>query len=298
MQQMLKRAAALAHGLAASHRRLASPYLAAFRLAKCLPDAGWKKFVLNSLNAVEWPPLTLPPARVELLRGVAVSIVPHAHEFDFASHLYRRLDYEPELATWIAGRSYDDVLEIGANVGVYTLFFSKLWPEAKIYSFEPSRTAYLRLQTNLALNHCSNVVTFNCAVAPTTGVIDFYEPFDHLTNGSLNRQFAAQFSNVVAHTKVLSMGGSQIASLFSGGRRLLLKIDVEGAEPVVINAISEIIRARRPDIVLEVLPEVVEELNRVDLFSDYQRFQLSGQALAKVDSFTAGSIRDFVLLPR
>jgi FkbM family methyltransferase len=298
MHKCLKRTAVAIHYLAGIHPRIASAYLRMFRLTKWLPDGQWKKFVWNSLVSADWPPVELPPARMKLPSGVSVSIIPHLGEFDFASHLYKQISYEPEVALWLSQRSYDAVLEIGANVGFYTLFFSALWPHAKIYAFEPSRTAYLRLQANLELNRCANVFSFNCAVAAASGILDFYEPKDHLTNGSLERNFAAGFSTEVTQTKVLAISGLEIAGLLPGPTRLLLKIDVEGSEPAVVRAIGQTILRHRPDIVLEVLSPTIEELNRVELLREYEYFQLTGQGLVQTDSFQTGPGRDYVLLPR
>jgi len=51
---------------------------------------------------------------------VNVSIVPHLGEFDFAAHICRRMKYEREVVSWLSDRQYDFVIEIGANVGIYT----------------------------------------------------------------------------------------------------------------------------------------------------------------------------------
>src|SRR5205814_738646 len=151
-------------------------YVGLFRALKLLPDGHWKEFVLNSLQSIRWPDLEIRPSTVNLTSEIRAAISPHLGEFDFAAHLCRRLDYEHQTASWFAGRSYDTIVEIGANVGFYTLIFSKLFPETRVYSFEPSTAAYQRLLKNLAANGCRNVVPFNCAVASEAGFVNFYEP--------------------------------------------------------------------------------------------------------------------------
>ena len=57
------------------------------------------------------------------------------------------------------------VIDVGANIGVYTLYFSKLVrSEGNVYSFEPAEGNYNLLQNNIQLNNCNNVTTYYNAV--------------------------------------------------------------------------------------------------------------------------------------
>jgi len=227
-------------------------------------------------------------------------MTPHIAEFDFSAHMCRRLNYETHTASWFAGRRYDTIIEVGANVGFYTLLFSKLFQEANIYSFEPSRTAYQRLLENVAANHCQNVFPFNCAVASKAGFLDFYEPAGHLTNGSLDASFAEIFAADVQATKVASISGAEIQHLCRNTKRLLLKIDAEGAEPIVVRTLQSIIVSSLPDIVIEVLPSAAHDLNEIDCFRLYRLFQLTTDGPVERHEFTSGFDRgrDYALVPR
>jgi hypothetical protein len=129
MRQVVKSLARVAHRAATSNAHVAASYLSLFRLLKLMPDGTWKAFVFNSLQSVEWPDLVLPRTKVCLAPGVQVAMTPHLGEFDFAAHIYRRLNYERETVSWFAGRQYDTIIEIGANVGFYTLLFRSCFPE-------------------------------------------------------------------------------------------------------------------------------------------------------------------------
>lgn len=298
MHQTLKRIASSLHSLAATHGQLAVPYLLAFRLAKYLPDARWKNYVVNSLQSVEWPVVELPPARINVQGKVAFRIVPHLDDWDFAAHLYQDIGYEAEIVSWISNRQYEIVIEVGANFGIYSILFSKIWPAARVYSFEPSRTAYHRLLRNLACNDCRNVFAFNSAVSSESGLVDFYEPQGHLANGSLDRKFAANFANNVAATKVVAMSGCELKKLFSGGQRALIKIDVEGMEPTVLRALQPILATERPDVVIEVLEPTVDELNRLEFLRTYQLFHLTPGGPIERQEFIPSEHRDYALIPR
>lgn len=173
-------------------------------------------------------------------------------------------------------------------------------PEANIYSFEPSRTAYQRLLENLKAKDCKNVLVFNCAVASEAGFVDFYEPAGHLSNGSLDRSFAALFAADVARTKVASVSGAEIARLCSNSTSLLLKIDVEGAEPIVVRALESLISSKQPEIVIEVgLAEASTDLNGIECLHSYRLFQLTPDGPLERKSFVSDLQRgrDYGLVP-
>lgn len=49
------------------------------------------------------------------------------------------------------------IIDAGANIGMYTVPFSKLVPQGKVYAFEPTDTMQM-LKANLAYNHCDDNV--------------------------------------------------------------------------------------------------------------------------------------------
>src|ERR1041384_6976516 len=175
MHKSLKVIAMLLHRSVGWSRRLSARYIGCIGWAmKQLPDGEWKAYVINSLRAAPWPQgIELSPVTVSLGGLADVCLVPHLQEFGFTAIAYRVLPYEPEVFTWLLHRRYDVVLEIGANVGVFSLFLAAGQPEAAIYVFEPAREAYRRLLQNIQLNGRSNLQAFNCAVAPKSGFLDF-----------------------------------------------------------------------------------------------------------------------------
>jgi FkbM family methyltransferase len=62
------------------------------------------------------------------------------------------------------------VLDIGAHIGYFTLLYSRLVKEAgHVYAFEPAPENFRLLQTNVRLNHATNVTLAEVAVADISG---------------------------------------------------------------------------------------------------------------------------------
>lgn len=169
-----------------------------------------------------------------------------------------------------------------------------------IYAFEPSRVAYTRLLENLRANGAATVVPFNVAVTNRSGFAAFFEPSGHLTNGSLDRDFAGAFSPDVAQTTVSTIDAAQLEPLVAQNRALLMKIDVEGAEAHVVDSLRPVIERTCPEIVLEVLAPQVRALNDLHFIRDaYDLFLIPDEGLAARPAFEADERnRDFLLLPK
>lgn len=62
----------------------------------------------------------------------------------------------------------DTVVDIGAHIGVFTIFAANKAKKGKVYSFEPVKENFELLKNNIGLNNLINVVPFNMAVSNTT----------------------------------------------------------------------------------------------------------------------------------
>ena len=196
------------------------------------------------------------------------------------------------------------MIEIGANVGVYSVFFAAQAAAHRrtvpIYSFEPSRAAYLRLLENLRVNGAAAVTPFNLAVTDRAGFAPFFEPRGHLTNGSVSHEFASIFADDVVSTVVPTAGCAQIESLVDRHTSLLLKIDVEGAEALLLAGLRPLIERKRPEIVLEVLSRQDGALNDLGFIREvYDLFLITDGELAARSLFQADAQnRDYLLIPK
>lgn len=87
--------------------------------------------------------------RAGLLRGLRMQL-------DLAYHSQRWLGLqERELYGWVRqfARNIKTAVDVGANDGVYTLYFLARTSARKVYSFEPSLDCLQELKENLAVNN-------------------------------------------------------------------------------------------------------------------------------------------------
>jgi FkbM family methyltransferase len=245
------------------------------------------------------------PRRVLLGRNTPVHLTPHIGEFDEFALFAKRLDYEVEVFTWLernAVDSYDLIIEVGANVGVYTVFLDTLIKRAtcarlkQIVSFEPSNDAYMRLIENLGVNKTKFVTAFQVAIGTASGLQSFFEPNGHLTNGSFLREFSEIFSESVRESTVAVVAASELERYLRDAGKALIKVDVEGFEPQLIDALGPLITRYRPDILIEILPGTPERLEANPALRAYGRFLITENGLETSRVlFASDAHRDWLL---
>ena len=64
------------------------------------------------------------------------------------------------------------ILEAGAQFGEDTEWMSRMWPQGKIYAFEPSPISFLEVQR--VADHNNNVIAVQCALSNKQGEFAFY----------------------------------------------------------------------------------------------------------------------------
>jgi FkbM family methyltransferase len=268
------------------------------------PESRVKASLINHLARTRWnPKLRFSAKSVDVCPGVTIKLVPHVGEFDFRAAFTRTLGYEADVFTALLARMsrYDAVLEIGANVGVFSLFFRRQRRDhnVPIFCFDPSREAFSRLLDNLAIDREPNVFAIPAAVAGSPGLAQFYEPQGHLTNGSLIAEFAGIFSETLERRFVPCVCGAQLLELLAPYSSLLIKIDVEGAESVVLRGLMPLILAKQPDMVIEVLESYAGDLNALGLEQTYDLSLITADGLKAKANFEADSTyRDYLLTAR
>lgn len=131
--------------------------------------------------------------------------------------------------------------DIGANVGFYTLLFSKLaGPRGAVVAFEPVARNCTFLHRHIQLNACTNVLVRELAVTDFDGAAGF-----ELTQCPSQGHLAAQGRLAVTCARVDSLVLSKEMPIPD-----IIKIDVEGAEKSVLDGARQVIARHKPAIFL------------------------------------------------
>ena len=100
--------------------------------------------------------------------------IPNYGQIDLISYYDNFRDYypncEPATKQWFVDNVQEDwlILDCGANIGYFSILFSKLAKHGHIYAFEPTSTVSM-LQDNLAYHNVLNVTPIQCALGKTSG---------------------------------------------------------------------------------------------------------------------------------
>mgnify|MGYP006272782601 CR=1 FL=1 len=179
-------------------------------------------------------------------------------EFYEEGYLKVMKDHCPDNAT---------IIDVGANIGNHTVYFSKFFNAKTVYAIEPIPRSYKLLLANLALNYCHNVNVDHIGLALGNQECLGYPCMIY---GKDN--LGATLLNPVPYTEINDNNRDLIFndpvnivtgdSLFKDVHVDLIKIDVERMELVVLEGFKETIKNNRPLIFIEIFEDCYEDFKR------------------------------------
>jgi len=125
----------------------------------------------------------------------------------------------------------DVILDIGAHIGLFSLFASQFCKNGKIFCFEPIKENYEELLKNIEINNIQNIIPFNNAVSSKTEKIKIY-----LNDDESGHSMFLENSNYI---EVNSISIDDIFKNNSIQKCHFLKLDCEGAEYEIIELLSK-----------------------------------------------------------
>jgi FkbM family methyltransferase len=149
------------------------------------------------------------------------------------------------------------VVDIGANIGYYTLIAARLvGNKGTVYAFEPEPSNYKLLCENIAINGYTNIVPIEQAVSDASGKAKLY------VDRAIGDVSSFAKDNVLLHSKnadCLEVETTTLDDFFErtvGDDRIdFMKIDVEGAEELVVDGADRVLRNNRLKILMEFIPD-------------------------------------------
>lgn len=171
---------------------------------------------------------------------------------------------EPETIEWIKSFTDGDTFyDIGANIGIYSLFFCSLYPHGHCFAFEPSKGNCARLFENVHMNGFTNITPFNWAVSNCIGKVTFEENSTEI--GSSGGQVKYTLNEKGVFVTLIDM----LAYFLKMPNHI--KIDIDGQEGAVIDGM--ICTISKPE-VKSILVEF--DLDKPDCLLNMERIKQCG----------------------
>ena len=138
------------------------------------------------------------------------------------------------------------IADCGSNIGISILYFKYLYPDAKLICFEPQKLAFEFLVKNIEANKLKDVTAYNIALSNQKGEVDFFE---HNSGVGL---MASIYATRETHGVPIKIP-TQCLSSFLNHRQIptFIKIDVDGAEDLIIQDLLANDQLRSAQIVIE-----------------------------------------------
>jgi FkbM family methyltransferase len=204
-----------------------------------------------------------------LIRGLAVKIDDVVLILTNISDLLgqARPDYEKAVFDYVInyvsgeGRGKDQIvfIDVGANIGRYSLFLAKKFPKINVVAIEPDPEAFLALTKGIKINGLNNVIALNVAAFDIDGFVTIYRKRSPSISSIVDKENAFQTVKVVARcldSIIKELGINQVD---------IVKIDVEGAELYVLRGFGNSIIKFKPRIIIE-----IKEFNRKEAFKFFE----------------------------
>lgn len=202
-------------------------------------------------------------------------------------YLYYEREYDDYIFEFLSAQisQYSRALDIGANIGIYTVFLAARLN--RVDAFEPEPQVLHRLKGNLELNGLNNVTIHETCVGKTSGTVNFMPP---PKNNQGVGQIAAE-----------SDEGIQLSCIsiddFLGEplqEPCLIKMDIEGGEWLALQGGKLVLsQSKAPlSILLEIHPEEIQGLGGtvagVRELLESMNLQVKGLAPTGLESLDSG----------
>ena len=123
-------------------------------------------------------------------------------------------------------KSNDTVIDVGAHIGLFTMYATQSCKNGNIYSYEPVKENFEILKANIAINNLQDVKIFNSAVSNSDSTITLFINNDE----SGHSMFSESSENIIVNSTTLM----KIFDKNNIKKCNFLKLDCEGAEYEII----------------------------------------------------------------
>ena len=222
---------------------------------------------------------------VKRLEAQGFSILVDVRDYALAKPIVIAGRYEPHVTAALSGELREDTvfLDVGANIGFFTLLVAARCPAGRVYSIEPDPDNARLLSASVALNGFgSRVTVHSCAASDEAGVLTLSD----LGNA---RNLGARFTSKKHETldrhvhgpapKFVEVRAARLDHLLDVPKLDLVKMDIEGFEPVALRGMEGLLGKHRPVIVMEFAPGTIRDIAGEDPESALRQLVAAGYEL-------------------
>jgi len=176
---------------------------------------------------------------------------------------------EPEMIEWIEEYGGGVFFDIGANIGIYSLYYAQA-KEGNIYSFEPSVFNLRQLAKNISVNELSERITIvSNPLSETTGTAKFIN--GSADEGDAMSAFGVEYGyngEPIISDITYSVLGFSLDDLFEKNMLTeipsLIKIDVDGIEHLILKGATKTLKSEKlKSLFIEVNDDFKEQAHQV-----------------------------------
>lgn len=206
------------------------------------------------------------------------------------------LDYESEDSAMIMKlvAAAQNIVDIGANMGWYSINIAKTFPDCHVYAFEPIPRTFDFLERNVQLNNINNINIYPFGLSNERKDLTFYYYSEGSGNASsANLSERADADLITCHVERLD---DVVDSLKL--RVDFIKCDVEGAELFAFQGGLETLKRDKPIVFTEMLRKWAAKFNYhpneiINIFSSigYRCFYVENGGLCEIGKMTDDTVQ-------
>jgi FkbM family methyltransferase len=190
--------------------------------------------------------------------------------------------YERELGTLIKKilGPGDVFLDVGANIGYFSLLAAIQQPSAKVIAFEPVSSVFDKLEENISINNAKNITAIKVAVGKKNEAREIYiSGADNMGMSSFQKpeNYSGRFEkvNTIAIDEWIRSSGLPGINL--------IKLDIEGSEFAALEGMNETLQNFKPLVITEINPAALKafDLAPADIFNYLKKLDYSGFLILK-----------------
>ncbi|MFA4852424.1 MAG: FkbM family methyltransferase [Bacteroidales bacterium] len=123
------------------------------------------------------------------------------------------------------------IIDCGANIGLSIIYFKSLYPDSNIIAFEPDQNIFKTLSSNISSFNLKNVTLLNNAVWIEETTLDF----------SSEGADGGRISTLAGDKTNNKINALRLKDLLKNKKVDFLKIDIEGAETIVLKDCEDVL---------------------------------------------------------